>query len=79
MPTEEALKFATIDEIAKKDVPHNLSYWIVDELEIPTEEEFRNAWEISNDIGSNNGVGSESSEFSEKIIAKYYALIGREV
>ena len=79
MPTKEALKFATIDEIAKKDVPHNLPYWIIDQSEIPAEVELMDAWELSNDIGIPHGIGSESSEFSQEILAKYYALIGCEV
>lgn len=79
IPTEEALKFANIHEIAKKDVPHNLPYWIINQSEIPTEIELMDAWELSNDIGMPHGIGNESSEFSKEIIAKYYALIRNEV
>jgi len=36
----------TIEEIATKDVPAGLQYFIVDASEIPTDRTFRNAWEI---------------------------------
>jgi hypothetical protein len=35
----------TIEEIAAKDVPQGKEYHIVDVSEIPTDREFRNAWE----------------------------------
>lgn len=36
----------SIEEIALKDVPQGVQYFIVDELEIPADRTFRNAWEI---------------------------------
>ena len=36
----------SIEEIATKDVPQGLQYFIVDASEIPTDRTFRNAWEI---------------------------------
>jgi hypothetical protein len=36
----------SIEEIAAKDVPAGLQYFIVDASEIPTDRTFRNAWEI---------------------------------
>jgi hypothetical protein len=36
----------TIEEIAKKDVPHGVDYRIVDVSEIPEDRTFRNAWEF---------------------------------
>lgn len=33
-----------IDEIAQKDVPAGVDYWIVDQSEIPTDRSQRNAW-----------------------------------
>lgn len=55
-PTEEALSFMTIDEIAKKDVPTGLSYKIVDDSEIPTDRTFRDAWTID-EATLTDGVG----------------------
>ena len=43
-PTEEALSFMTIDEIAKKDVPTGIAYAIVEDDFIPTDRTFRDAW-----------------------------------
>ena len=55
-PTEEALSFMTIDEIAKKDVPTGLSYKIVDDSEIPTDRTFRDAWTVD-EATLTDGVG----------------------
>jgi hypothetical protein len=45
VPSNEALQFMTIEQIANKDVPANRTYKIVDVSEIPTDRTFRNAWE----------------------------------
>ena len=45
-PTDEALSFMTIDEIAKKDVPTGLPYKIVEDSEVPTDRTFRDAWAV---------------------------------
>ena len=64
VPSNEALAKHTIDEIAKKDVPHGTQYMIVNADEIPSDRTFRNAWSI--DITVPDGVGGESSEFETK-------------
>ena len=45
-PTDEALSFMAIDEIAKKDVPTGVKYKIVEDSEVPTDRTFRDAWEV---------------------------------
>jgi hypothetical protein len=45
VPSDEALQFMTIEQIAIKDVPANTPYKIVDVSEIPNDRTFRNAWE----------------------------------
>ena len=55
-PTEDALSFMTIDEIAKKDVPTGLPYKIVEDSEVPTDRTFRDAWTIDDAILT-DGVG----------------------
>ena len=55
-PTEEALSFMTIDEIAKKDVPTGLPYKIVEDSEVPTDRTFRDAWTID-EATLTDGVG----------------------
>jgi len=45
VPSDEALQFMTIEQIALKDVPANTPYKIVDVSDIPTDRTFRNAWE----------------------------------
>ena len=71
-PTSEALSFATIEQIAEKDVPHNLPYWIVDDSVIPTDRTFRSAWEIDESLGEPNGFGGESNEFDDELLKAYY-------
>jgi hypothetical protein len=70
-PTEEALNFATMGQIAEKDVPHNLPYWIVEDLEIPEDRTFRNCWEIDESFGEPHGFGGLSNEFDAELLAKY--------
>ena len=72
IPTSEALKFATIEQIAEKDVPHNLPYWIVPTSDIPTDRTFRNAWEIDESFGEPDGFGGENNEFDAELLANYY-------
>ncbi len=56
-PTDEALKHMTIDEIALKDVPAGLPFAIVEDLEIPTDRTFRDAWTVDEAILT-DGVGA---------------------
>ena len=55
-PTDEALSLMTIDEIAKKDVPTGLPYKIVEDLEVPTDRTFRDAWAVD-EASLTDGVG----------------------
>ena len=56
-PTDEALSFMTIDEIAKKDVPTGLPYKIVGDSEVPTDRTFRDAW-VVDETSLTDGVGA---------------------
>lgn len=71
-PTDEALSFATIEQIAEKDVPYDLPYWIVDTSNIPIDRTFRSAWEIDESLGSPDGFGGESNEFDAELLKAYY-------
>lgn len=55
-PTPEALESMTISDIAKKDTPTGVPYWIVDDSEIPEDRTFRNAWTFETDKQP-DGVG----------------------
>ena len=55
-PTDEALSFMTIDDIAKKDVPTGLPYKIVEDSEVPTDRAFRDAWTVD-EATLTDGVG----------------------
>jgi hypothetical protein len=48
-----------IEEVARKDVPAGVPYQIVDETDIPTDREFRNAWE-ANIIPDGVGIGADA-------------------
>lgn len=71
IPTEEALTFATIEQIAEKDVPHDLPYWIVEASIIPTDRTFRDAWEVDESFGEPDGFGGESNEFDAELLKAY--------
>ena len=63
-PTQEALSFMTIDEIAQKDVPTGKPYKIINDNDIPTDRSYRDAWtindsELTDGVGADYGVGSD--------------------
>jgi hypothetical protein len=68
-PAQEALSFATIQQIAEKDVPHNLPYWIVDEATLPDAPiEY---WQLDGTQGNPDGFGGESNEFDSELLEKF--------
>ena len=71
-PTDEALSFATIEQIAEKDVPHNLPYWIVEVSVLPTDRTFRDAWEINESFVEPDGFGGENNQFDDELLKAYY-------
>lgn len=72
IPTQEVLKFATVIQVAEKDVPDGLPYWIVDDSIIPEDRTFRSAWEIDESLGNPDGFGGESNEFDDDLLKAYY-------
>lgn len=70
-PTDEALSFATVIQVAEKDVPHNLPYWVVEDSVIPENRTFRSAWEIDETMGEPDGFGGESNQFDSSLLAIY--------
>ena len=71
-PSDEALSFATVIQVAEKDVPHNLPYWIVEDTAIPTDRTFRSAWEIDETLGEPDGFGKESNECTDEQLLVLY-------
>ena len=61
--TEEGLSVVVptgeldINEVARKDVPAGVDYWIVEDNEVPSDRTFRNAWELDANIGTPDGQG----------------------
>lgn len=72
-PTEQALSFATIEQIAEKDVPKDLPYWIRPVDGIPTDRTYRDAWEVDPAWGDPDGFGGESNEFDAELLEAYNA------
>ena len=71
-PTQEVLKFATVIQVAEKDVPHSFPYWIVEDSVIPEDRTFRSAWEVDGSLGQPNGFGGESNQFDSELLKAYY-------
>ena len=59
IPSPEALKKYTIQEIAIKDVPNGKPFKIVDVSEIPSDRSERQSWEV-NESDLTDGVGGVS-------------------
>ena len=72
-PSSEALSFATIFQIAEKDVPKDLPYKIVEDTDIPSDRSARDFWEWDNSIEP-DGFGGESNEFDAELLANYKGL-----
>jgi hypothetical protein len=50
----------TIEEIAAKDVPEGKPFKIVDVTDIPSDREFRDAWEADMSNADGYGIGAEA-------------------
>jgi hypothetical protein len=47
VPSAQYLADHTIEELAAKDVPDGKAYQIIDEVDVPSNRTFRNAWEYA--------------------------------
>ena len=63
IPSDEALRSHTIQEIAEKDVPAGKPYKIVSVDDIPSDRTFRNAWTVD-EATLTDGVGADRSTFA---------------
>jgi len=59
-----------INEVARKDVPAGVDYWIVEDNEISTDRTFRNAWKLIDSIGTPDGQGIGSDAWFEEQSSK---------
>ena len=73
IPTQEALSFTTIEQLAKKDVPKDLPYKIVSGDDIPTDRTYRSAWRWDDSVEP-DGFGGESSEFDSELLKNYKVI-----
>ncbi len=73
IPTIEALSFATIEQIAEKDVEKDLPYKIVNASEIPNDRTYREAWKWDDTIVP-DGFGGESNEFDAELLKNYKGI-----
>ena len=65
IPTQECIDLFGIEVIAKKDVPQDLPFWIVEDNFIPSDRTFRGAWEIDSSMGEPHGYGHQANTFEE--------------
>ena len=72
IPVQEVLNTLSIEEIAEKDVPQDLPYWIVDDDDIPTDRTNRDAWVLDGSEGNPDGYGGESDEFTDAQLLELY-------
>lgn len=72
IPTQEVLKFATVLQVAEKDVPHSLPYWIVADTDIPSDRTDRNRW-VLEDMPEPDGFGGAQNEFSDEQLQALYS------
>lgn len=65
-PSKDIIELMSIDDLAKKDVPDGVEFWIIEDSDIPTSRVFRDAWELDeNELGEPSGVGAPFNEFPE--------------
>jgi len=69
VPTQEALQFTTIEQIAEKDVPAGCPYWIIDASELPQDVPVEAIF-IDETETPPHGYGGESNEFPPEVLAK---------
>ena len=56
-----------VEEVARKDVPAGVNYWIVEDNEVPSDRTFREAWELDASIGEPDGQGiGQDAWFAEQ-------------
>ena len=72
IPTQEVLDTVGLKAVAEKDVPRDLPYWLVNDIDIPSDRTLRDAWEIDNSLGEPDGFGGESNEFSDEQLLELY-------
>ena len=61
-PSPECLKTKSIEEIASKDVPAGVDFWVVPTTDVSADRIFRNAWELDN-MGTPSGQGNQSNRW----------------
>ena len=72
IPSEEVLATVGLVALAEKDVPTNLPYWFADVSQIPSDRSAREAWEIDESLGTPDGFGGESNEFTDAQLLELY-------
>ena len=67
IPTQEALDIYGINNIALKDTPSGLPYWIVPITDIPSDRSQRDAWTIDEAANPPHGYGAVLNTFEELV------------
>ncbi len=56
-PTQEALLYFSIKQIAFRSTPIGLPFWIIDNSELPTDHADIDTWELDGSQGEPDGYG----------------------
>jgi len=67
----------TVDEIARKDVPINTRYAIIDTADVPTDQTFFDAWEVEHSA-LNDGIGIGANQWFIEQYTAEIAVINAE-
>jgi hypothetical protein len=67
VPSSEYLSNHTIEELAAKDVPSGVEYYIVNASTIPTDRKYRSAWELVNKKIEVNQVKASKMDAQEEL------------
>jgi len=67
IPTQEALDVYGLEATAKKDTPHELPYWIVEDTDIPSDRSQRDAWTMDEVVNTPHGYGAVLNTFEELV------------
>ena len=57
-----------INEVARKDVPAGVDYWIIEDTDIPTDRTFRNAWKQNSKVIETDMTKKDGSKLLDRWI-----------
>lgn len=71
IPIQDVLDVVGAKALAEKDVPQDLPYWIVEDIEVPSDRTQRNQW-VMDATKTPDGFGGVSNEFTDAQLLKLH-------